>query len=81
MRRFLDFLPANNEAGVPEWPSFDDIEREDRSLDTLVPNNPNKPYDIKELILRVADEGDFFELQGAFAKNIVTGFGRIAPGG
>ena len=78
MRRFLDFLPANNEAGVPEWPSFDDIEREERSLDTLVPNNPNKPYDIKELILKVADEGDFFELQDAFAKNIVTGFGRIA---
>jgi propionyl-CoA carboxylase beta chain len=78
MRRFLDFLPANNEAGAPEWPSFDDIEREERSLDTLVPNNPNKPYNIKELILKVADEGDFFELQGAFAKNIVTGFGRIA---
>jgi propionyl-CoA carboxylase beta chain len=78
MRRFLDFLPANNEAGVPEWPCFDDIEREERSLDTLVPNNPNKPYDIKELILKVADEGDFFELQGAFAKNIVTCFGRIA---
>ncbi|MEA3074824.1 MAG: propionyl-CoA carboxylase beta chain [Alphaproteobacteria bacterium] len=78
MRRFLDFLPANNAAGAPEWPSFDDIEREERSLDTLVPNNPNKPYDIKELILKVADEGDFFELQGAFAKNIVTGFGRIA---
>src|SRR6202045_1952849 len=49
MRRFLDFLPANNEAGAPAWPSFDDIEREERSLDTLVPNNPNKPYHIKEL--------------------------------
>jgi propionyl-CoA carboxylase beta chain len=78
MRRFLDFLPANNEAGVPEWPSFDDTEREERALDTLVPNNPNRPYDIKELILTVTDEGDFFELQDAFAKNMVTGFGRIA---
>src|SRR4249919_125416 len=77
MRRFLDFLPANNEAGVPEWPSFDDIEREERSLDTLVPDNPNKPYDIKELILKVADEGDFFEIQETHAKNIVTGFARI----
>jgi len=48
------------------------------SLDTLVPDNPNKPYDIKELILKVADEGDFFEIQEAFAKNIVTGFGRMA---
>jgi propionyl-CoA carboxylase beta subunit len=77
MRRLLDFLPANNEAGVPEWPSQDELEREEKSLDTLVPDNPNKPYDIKELILKVVDGGDFFELQEAFAKNIVTGFGRI----
>ena len=54
------------------------IEREERSLDTLIPDNPNKPYDIKELILKVADEGDFFEIRAAYAKNIVTGFGRIA---
>src|ERR1043165_7071881 len=78
IRRLLDFLPANCAAGVPEWPSFDHIEREDHSLDTLIPNNPNKPYDIKELVLKVADEGDFFELSAAFARNIVTGFGRIA---
>src|SRR5438876_1579921 len=78
IRRLLDFLPANCAAGVPEWPSFDDIERADGSLDTLVPDNPNKPYDIKELILKVVDEGDFFELSAAYAKNIVTGFGRIA---
>ncbi|MCZ7657323.1 MAG: acyl-CoA carboxylase subunit beta [Xanthobacteraceae bacterium] len=78
MRRFIDFLPANNEAGVPAWPSFDDIEREEPSLDTLIPDNPNKPYDIKELILKVVDEGDFFELQNVYARNIVTGFGRIA---
>jgi propionyl-CoA carboxylase beta chain len=77
MRRLIDFLPANNSSGVPEWPSFDDIAREDPSLDTLVPDNPNKPYDIKELILKVADEADFFEIGEAFAKNIVTGFGRI----
>src|ERR1700741_545928 len=56
MRRLLDFLPANNEAGVPEWPSHDDLEREEKSLDTLIPDNPNKPYDIKELILKIADE-------------------------
>ncbi|HEY0441818.1 MAG TPA: acyl-CoA carboxylase subunit beta, partial [Xanthobacteraceae bacterium] len=78
MRRLLDFLPANNTAGVPEWPSFDDIEREEPSLDTLVPDNPNKPYDIKELIAKTVDEGDFFEIQAAFARNMVTGFGRIA---
>jgi propionyl-CoA carboxylase beta chain len=78
MRRLIDFLPSNNSDGVPEWPSFDDIERLDMSLDTLIPDNPNKPYDMKELILKVVDEGDFFEISEAFAKNIVTGFGRIA---
>jgi propionyl-CoA carboxylase beta chain len=77
VRRLIDFLPANNTAGVPEWPSFDVPDRVDTSLDTLVPDNPNKPYDIKELILKTLDEGDFFEIQEAYAKNIVTGFGRI----
>ena len=78
MRRLIDFLPANCASGVPEWPSEDDPDREDFSLDTLIPDNPNKPYDIRELILKVADEGDFFEISPGFAKNIVTGFGRIA---
>lgn len=77
VRRLLDFLPANNTVGVPEWPSFDVPDRVDTSLDTLVPDNPNKPYDIKELILKTVDEGDFFEIQEAYAKNIVTGFARI----
>ncbi len=77
IRRLLDFLPANNTAGVPEWPSFDVPDRVDMSLDTLVPDNPNKPYDIKELILKTLDEGDFFEIQASYAANIVTGFGRI----
>ena len=78
MRRLIDFLPSNNTDGVPQWPSFDDIERVDMSLDTLIPDNPNKPYDMKELILKVVDEGDFFEISEAFARNIITGFGRIA---
>ncbi|MCC5978598.1 MAG: acyl-CoA carboxylase subunit beta [Salinarimonas sp.] len=77
VRRLIDFLPANNLDGVPEWPSFDDPEREEPSLDTLVPDNPNQPYDIKELITKVVDEGDFFEIQENYAKNIVTGFGRV----
>jgi propionyl-CoA carboxylase beta subunit len=77
IRRLMDFLPLNNLEGVPEIPSFDDPERNDESLDTLVPDNPNKPYDIKELILKVVDEGDFFEIQEAYARNIVTGFARI----
>src|SRR3974377_869804 len=78
MRRLIDFLPASAAAGPPEWPSFDTIEREDSSLDTLVPANPHKPYDITDLILKVADEGAFFEISEAFARNMVTGFGRIA---
>ena len=77
MRRLIDFLPASNLETPPTLPSFDDPDRIDMSLDTLVPDNPNKPYDIKELIAKVADEGDFFEIQEAHAKNIVTGFARI----
>ena len=77
MRRLIDFLPASNLETAPTMPSFDDPDRIDMSLDTLVPDNPNKPYDIKELIAKVADEGDFFEIQEAHAKNIVTAFARI----
>ncbi|NGM37167.1 acyl-CoA carboxylase subunit beta [Methylobacterium sp. DB0501] len=77
IRRLMDFLPANNQAGVPELESFDDPSRLDRSLDTLIPDNPNKPYDMGELIRRVVDEGDFFEIQAAYARNIITGFARI----
>ncbi|GJD66639.1 acyl-CoA carboxylase subunit beta [Methylobacterium frigidaeris] len=77
IRRLMDFLPANNQAGVPKIESFDDPSRLDRSLDTLIPDNPNKPYDMGELIRRVVDECDFFEIQGSYARNIITGFGRI----
>ena len=77
VRRLIDFLPANNTQGVPDWPTFDVPDRVDASLDTLVPDNPNKPYDMKELIGKVVDEGDFFEIQESYAKNIVTGFARI----
>jgi propionyl-CoA carboxylase beta chain len=77
MRRLMDFLPSHNRSGVPELPARDPADRAEASLDTLIPDNPNKPYDIKELILKVVDEGDFFEIQDAFAKNIVTGFARM----
>jgi propionyl-CoA carboxylase beta chain len=77
LRRFFDFLPANNRDKPPTRPTDDPAEREEASLDTLIPNNPNKPYDIKELILKVVDDADFFELQPAYAANIVVGFGRI----
>jgi propionyl-CoA carboxylase beta chain len=77
MRRLIDFLPSNCTAGVPEWPSLDDPDRIDNSLDTLIPDNPNKPYDIKEVIDRVVDRGSFFEIHGEFAGNIVVGFARL----
>ena len=68
---------ANNTQGVPHWPTFDVPDRVDASLDTIVPDNPNKPYDMRELIGKVADEGDFFEIQENYAKNIITAFARI----
>ena len=77
LRRFFDFLPLNNKEKPPHRPFFDSVDRADHSLDTLIPDNPNKPYDIKELIAKLADEGDFFELQEDYAKNIVTGFIRM----
>jgi propionyl-CoA carboxylase beta chain len=77
LRRFIDFLPGSNRAGARARPFWDSRDRREPSLDTLVPANPNKPYDMKELILKVVDDGDFFELQPNFAGNIVIGFARI----
>ena len=77
VRRFFDFLPLNNRSGSPEWPFYDDRAREETSLDTLVPDNPIQPYDMKELIRKVADEEDLFEIQPEFAANIITGFIRL----
>ncbi|KAF0675421.1 acyl-CoA carboxylase subunit beta [Profundibacterium mesophilum] len=74
VRRLVDFLPASNRAKPPLRPFFDDPARLDESLDTLIPANPNMPYDMKELITKLGDEGDFFEIQEEFAKNILTGF-------
>ncbi len=76
-RRLVDFLPSSNGDDNPEWPSFDSSERIEPSLDTLVPDAPDVPYDMRELIAKTADEGDFFEIQEAHASNIVIGFGRI----
>ena len=77
VRRLVDFLPSNNRDKPPVRPFFDDPGRVEASLDTLVPDNPNMPYDMKELITKLADEGDFYELQEEFAKNIITGFIRL----
>jgi propionyl-CoA carboxylase beta chain len=77
MRRLVDFLPSSNTAEIPEIACHDDVREPDLSLDTLIPANANKPYDIRELIQKTADEGDFFEIQEGFARNIVIGFGRV----
>jgi propionyl-CoA carboxylase beta chain len=77
VRRLVDFLPASNREKPPVRPFYDDPNRVEASLDTLVPANPNTPYDMKELILKLADEGDFYEIQEEFAKNILTGFIRM----
>lgn len=77
VRRLIDFLPLSNTAPLPEIECYQSVTETDASLDTLVPASANRPYDIKELIRKVADEGDFFEIQASFAGNIVCGFGRI----
>ncbi|MEQ9328433.1 MAG: acyl-CoA carboxylase subunit beta [Rhodospirillales bacterium] len=77
LRRFVDFLPSNNREKPPVWDTEDPADRPEMALDTLVPENPNKPYDMKELILKLVDEGDFFEIQPDYAGNILTGFARM----
>ncbi len=76
-RDFVDFLPASNRAAPPERPVADDWDRAEPSLDSIVPQNANQPYDMHEVIAKTLDEGDFFEIQPAHAANIICGFGRI----
>ena len=77
VRALFSYLPGSNRDKPPVVPTADPADRLDHSLDTLIPDNPNKPYDIKELIYKVVDEGGFFELAPDFAKNIVTGLARM----
>jgi propionyl-CoA carboxylase beta chain len=77
LRRFIDLVPASNREKAPSRETPDPIDRDEMSLDTLIPANPNKPYDMKELILKVVDEADFFEIQPDYAKNILIGLARM----
>ncbi|MDA0662686.1 MAG: acyl-CoA carboxylase subunit beta, partial [Proteobacteria bacterium] len=77
LRRFMSFLPSSNREKPPVLPTDDPHDRAEISLDTLAPVNPNLPYDIKELITKIVDEGDFFELQPEYAGNIVIGLARM----
>jgi len=77
IRELLSFLPSNNMEDAPIVPTSDDIRRESEKLQTLIPQDPNMPYDIKELIEEVMDDKYFFEVMGSFAPNIVIGFARL----
>ncbi|MFZ9552148.1 MAG: acyl-CoA carboxylase subunit beta, partial [Hylemonella sp.] len=77
LRRLYNYLPLSNREKAPVRKSGDPIDRQEFSLDTLVPDNPNKPYDMKELILKTVDDGDFFEIQPEYAMNIIVGFARM----
>lgn len=77
-RLLMGYLPSSNREKAPERPTEDPDGRIEPSLNSLVPTDPAKPYDIKELIYKVADESEFFELQTDYARNIVTGFVRLA---
>ncbi|HEY8407347.1 MAG TPA: acyl-CoA carboxylase subunit beta [Gaiellaceae bacterium] len=76
-RYLISFLPQNNRERVPQTTTSDPSDREDAELDTLIPDSPNKPYDMHDVIRRVIDDGEFFEVQEHFAENIVTGFARL----
>lgn len=76
-RQFFGYLPSNNTERPPVRQTTDPVDREEPSLDTLIPSDPAKPYDIREVIMKVADEGEFFETQPDYAKNIVVGYIRM----
>lgn len=76
-RELFNYLPLNNMDDPPRVPNDDPVDRVDDSLDTIVPENPNKPYDIREAFRPVLDHGTFFEVMEGFARNIVIGFGRL----
>jgi len=78
LRRLLSFLPANNLESPPLQPSRDPVSRAVAELDSLIPTESNKPYDMKRVIAAVVDDGDLFEVQEQYAKNIIIGFARIA---
>ncbi len=77
VRRMFDFLPLSNRQAGPVLQTGDPLDRQEPSLDTLVPDNPNQPYDMHEVIVKIADEGNFFEIQRDFAGNILCGFIRV----
>jgi propionyl-CoA carboxylase beta chain len=77
IRKLLSYLPSNNMEDPPRIETGDDPNREDPKLDSIIPDNPNKPYDMKEIILSIVDNGEFLEVHEYFAQNIICGFARL----
>jgi acetyl-CoA carboxylase carboxyltransferase component len=77
IRYLMSFLPSNNLEGSPVAANTDCINRMDESLNTLLPDNPNQPYNMKDIITSIADNGEFYEVQPFFAQNIITAFARF----
>jgi propionyl-CoA carboxylase beta chain len=76
-RYLFSFLPQNNLETPPRVEPSDDPDRMDLELDSIVPDNPNKPYDMRDVVARIVDDGDFFEVHEHFAKNLIVGFSRL----
>lgn len=77
VKKLLSYLPSNNLEDAPRYETTDDLNRVEHSLNEILPDSSNKPYDMKEIITRIVDNGDFFEIQPFFAQNIIVGFGRL----
>ncbi|CAL7963834.1 Propionyl-CoA carboxylase beta chain [Alphaproteobacteria bacterium] len=77
VRKLMDFLPSSNKSGIPIRPNLDPADRVEMFLNNFVPENPSKPYNMQQLIEKIVDKGDFFEIKPGFAKNIIIGFGRF----
>ena len=77
IRTLLGYIPSNNLDDPPRSSTKDDPERKEDSLDQIIPENPNKPYDMKEVISKIVDDKDFFEVQALYAQNLIVGFARL----
>ncbi|MCB9057356.1 MAG: acyl-CoA carboxylase subunit beta [Calditrichae bacterium] len=77
IRQLFSYLPSNNTEDPPKLNSVDPVDRAEESLDNIVPENPNQPYDIKDVIVKVVDNNSFFEIHEDYARNIVVGFARL----
>lgn len=77
VRRLVGFIPSSNRSKAPERPTDDPADRVEMALNSIIPENPNKPYDMYEVVRRLVDEGDFFEINPEYARNIIVGFARM----